>query len=149
MDQFPKIARQIKRSGTGVGEDIPGILVGDIGLLVFLVPIFNVLHIICEASFVDGGRSYKLESVLGAVPLAPLSEAAMSMSHQLMGTGSGDAFNLEGEIDVFKHTVMTVFVEVFNQTHRVLGIAVIADRRNLRHGFHRVRGGLNQCDFHN
>jgi hypothetical protein len=34
----------------------------------------------------------------------------MAMSHQLMGTGPGDAFDLEGKVDVLKHTVMAAGV---------------------------------------
>jgi NADH dehydrogenase/NADH:ubiquinone oxidoreductase subunit G len=44
-----------------------------------------------------------------------------------MGTSSGDTFNLEGKIDMFKHAVVATFVEVIHQLHRVFGVAVITD----------------------
>jgi hypothetical protein len=72
----------------------------------------------------------------------------MAMSHQLMGTGSGDTFNFEGKVDVFKDRMMASIVEVLHQSHRVLGVTVIADRSNLRDGLHRVWGGLDQSDIH-
>jgi hypothetical protein len=72
----------------------------------------------------------------------------MPVPNQLMGTGSGDALDLEGEVDMLEHTVVTTFVEVLHQSHGVLGVAVIADRCDLRNGLHRVRGGLNHGYIH-
>jgi hypothetical protein len=31
-----------------------------------------------------------------------------------MGTGSGDAFNFEGEVDMLKHAVVTVVVQMLH-----------------------------------
>jgi hypothetical protein len=53
---------------------------------------------------------YEIESVLRTVPLTSLGKTAMPVSHQLMGTGPGDAFDLEGKVDVLKHTVMAAGV---------------------------------------
>jgi hypothetical protein len=72
----------------------------------------------------------------------------MAMSHQLMGTGSGDTLNFEGKVDVFEHTMVTVGIQMLNQFYGVLGIAVIADGRDLGDGFYRVRGCLDQCYIH-
>jgi hypothetical protein len=148
MHQLPEITGQIQGSSTGIGEDIPGIFVGDIISLVFLVPIFNILHIICEAPFINSRRSYKLKPVLGTVPLAPLSEAAMPVSHQLMGTGSGDTFDFEGEVDMLHHRMMAVAVQMLDQSQWVLGVAVIADRCDLSNRFDWVGRCLDQSDIH-
>jgi hypothetical protein len=148
VDQFPEIAGQIQGSGTGVGEDIPGILVGYTQSLITLVPFLKVVHIGRHRFTGHGVGCDVFKAILIAVPLTPLSKAAMPVSNQLMRTGSGDSFNLEGEVDVFEHTVMTVGVQMLHQSHGVLGVAVIADRCNLRYGLHRVRGGMNQNDIH-
>jgi hypothetical protein len=79
VDQFPEIAGQIQRSGTGVGEDIPGILVGNITGLVVRVEPFDSFHIIHEIISIDGLRDYTLEPILGTLPLTTLSKATMAM----------------------------------------------------------------------
>jgi hypothetical protein len=148
VDQLTEIARQIHRSCTGIGQDIPSILVGNPFCLVTVVPVSDSLHSETQFNRVDGVRGYILETVLGTVPLAPLGKAAVPVSHQLMRTGPGDTFNLEGEVDMLKHTVVATGVQMLYQRHRVLGITVVADRCDLRDGFHRVGGGLNQSDIH-
>jgi hypothetical protein len=97
----------------------------------FLVPTLavNIDH--------SGGLDH-FKTILGAVPLAPPSEAAMPVAYQLMRTGSGDAFDLKGEIDVFKHTVMAAGVQMLYQSHGILGVTVVADRSDLCDGFHCV-----------
>jgi hypothetical protein len=91
---------------------------------------------------------YHLKPILGTVPLAPLGKAAMAMSHQLMRTGSGDAFNLEGEIDMLEHAMVAVVVQVLHQSHRIAGLAVVADRCDICDGLNGVRGCLHKCYFH-
>ena len=103
VHQFPEIKGHIQRGGTGVGEDVPSVLIGNTFFLVVFVPVLNILHIICEATAVDSRRFHIIKPILRAIPLAALGEAAMSMSHKLMGTGSGDTFDFEGEVDMFKN----------------------------------------------
>jgi hypothetical protein len=100
VDQFPEIERHIKRCGTGIGKDITGIFVGNTCLLESTV---TRLYSIMERSVPilwNGFGSHRLEPILGAIPLTTLGEATMPVSHQLMGTGSGNTFNLEGEVDM-------------------------------------------------
>jgi hypothetical protein len=148
VDKFPEITGQIQRSGTGIGEDISGILVGDTFRLITVIPISDLFHSVTHFYRVDGVRGNILETILGTISLAPLGKGTMPVSHQLVGTGPGDTFDLEGEVDVFQHTMMSVTVEVLHQTHRVGWVAVVADGCNLCNGLHRVRGGLNQGDLH-
>jgi hypothetical protein len=91
---------------------------------------------------------YKIESILGAVPLTTLGKAAVPVSYKLMRTGPGDSFNLEGKVDMLEYTVMAAGVQMLHQRHRVLRIAVIANGGDLRDGFHRVRGGLYESYIH-
>jgi hypothetical protein len=148
MDQFSEITGQIQRCGTGIGEDVPGIFVGYTQILIVIIPTLYVFHILIEGAIAQGRGYYILETIFRAVPLATLSEAAMAVTHQLMGTGSGNTFNLEGEVDMLKYAMMATCVQMLDQGHSVLGVAVIADRCDLGDGLYRVRGGLNQSDFH-
>ena len=72
--------------------------------------ILNGVHIGCHNIFRHtlGGNVFK--AILITVTLAPLSEAAMPVSYKLMGTGSGDTFNLKGKVDMLKHTMMAAGV---------------------------------------
>jgi hypothetical protein len=130
VDQFPQIARQIQRSSASIGEDVSSILIGYVELK-FVIVILDGTHQIfittLPINIFDGLWLYHLKSVLRAVPLTTLSKAAMPVSHQLMGTSPGDTFDLEGKVDMLKHTVMTTFVEMIHKSHRILRIAVIAD----------------------
>jgi hypothetical protein len=102
VDQLPQVAREIQRCCTGIRQDIPGVLVGNTFCLVTVVPVSDSPHSVTQLNGMDSVRGYILEIILGAVPLTPLSEDAMPVSHQLMGTGPGNTFDLEGEVDVFK-----------------------------------------------
>jgi hypothetical protein len=146
--QFSQIERHVQRGGTGIGEDITGILVGDILPLVVAVKAFDYAHVASELSSVDRGGGYILEPFFGTIPLATLGKGTMPMSHQLMGAGPGDTFNLEGEVDMLKHTMMATCVKVLHQGHRVLGITVIADGGNLSDGLHRIGCCLYECYVH-
>jgi hypothetical protein len=101
VDQFPEVAGQIQRSSTGVGEDIPGILIGYTVLLVCTICPLDNFQVIRKFILIDALWDYILKAILRAVPLATLGKAAMPVSHQLMGTCPGDTFNFEGEVDVF------------------------------------------------
>jgi hypothetical protein len=151
VDQFPQIARQIQRSSTGVGEDIAGIFVGDM-MLKFIIVILDNAHqifvTILTVNVCDGMWLNHLKAILGAVPLTTLSEAAMPVSYKLMGTSPGDTFDLKSKINMFEYGMMTAFIKVLHQYHRVLGIAVIADGGNLCNGFDGVRGSLYECYIH-
>jgi hypothetical protein len=127
VDQLPQIAGQIQRSGTGVRKKVSGIFVGNTLCLTFVVPVSDSLHRKIHISMGDGQRSHVLKAVLRAVPLTALGKAAMPVSYQLMGTGSGDTFNLEGEIDMFEHAVVTILIKMLHQSHRIIGGAVITD----------------------
>jgi hypothetical protein len=65
---------------------------------------------------VHSGWLDHVKPILGAVPLATLGEAAMPVSHQLMGTGSGDTFDFEGEVDMLHHRMMAVAVQMLDQS---------------------------------
>ena len=67
---------------------------------------------------------------------------------KLMGAGSGDTFNFESEVDVFKHTVVTTVVEMLHQSHGVLRITVITDGSNLSDGLHCIGRCLHESYFH-
>jgi hypothetical protein len=148
VNQFPEIAGQIQGSGTSVGENVPSILIGNTVCLVIGIPFLNGFHISCKQPSVDTLRCYVFEPVLGAVPLTPLGEAAMSVSNQLVGTGTGDSFNLEGKVNMLHYRHMTVIVEVLYQTNGVLRITVIADRSNRCDGLNGVGSSLYKSYFH-
>jgi hypothetical protein len=103
MDQFPQIAREVQRSCTGVGEDIPGIFIRYTVLLVRTICPLDNFQVIRKFILIDAHGCYEIKSVLGAVPLTTLSKTAMPVSYKLMGTGSGDTFNLEGKINMLKY----------------------------------------------
>jgi hypothetical protein len=152
VDEFPQIAGQIQGGGTRIWQDVTGILIGNVTLLELLIGIIESFmqlqprHL--QTILLNARRSHKLKTVLGAVPLTPLGKAAMPVAHQLMGTGSGDAFNLEGEVDMLKHTMVAVVVQVLHQSHRIAGLAVVADRCDICEGLNGVRGCLHKCYFH-
>jgi hypothetical protein len=148
VDKFPEIAGQIQRCGACVGEDIPGILVGDICFLELTIPSLTTFYAVLHVNVRDGIRGNITKPIFGAVSLTTLGEATMPVSYKLMGTGSGDTFDFEGKVDMLKHAVMTVSVKMLYQSHRVLGIAVIADGGDLSDGLHRIGSSLNQSDFH-
>jgi hypothetical protein len=63
MDQFPQIARQIQRCGTGIGEKIPGILVWNAMCLTSLIPGLDAIHSQVHILIGDGRRGHIPESI--------------------------------------------------------------------------------------
>jgi hypothetical protein len=141
-NEFSQVTRHEQGGLTGVRKDISSIFVWYTQLLICFVSFGNSFDKVHEGDFVHGLRYYYTKAVFGAVTLATLSEAAVSVSYELMGTRSGDAFNFEGEINVFEDTVMSVFVEVLHQAQRVFRIAVVTDACDFRDKLNRVWGGL-------
>jgi hypothetical protein len=97
---------------------------------------------------IDTIGKYTSKTIFRAITLTTLSEGAMSVSHELMGTSAGDSIDLESEIDMLKNGMMTVLVKMFNQSYRVLGVAIVANARNLSDCLNRIRRGLNECYVH-
>jgi hypothetical protein len=97
---------------------------------------------------IDTGGSDEVESFLGAITLTALSEGAMSVSHKLVRTSTGDSIDFESEIDMLKNGMMTVLVKVFDQSYRILGIAIVADTSNLSDSLDRIWCSLNKFYFH-
>jgi hypothetical protein len=101
VDKFTKIAREVQLGFTSVGENVTSILIGYSDILIIFIPIFQGCHICREMNWINCIRYDVIKTILGAIPLTPLCEGAVSMSYQLMRTSSGDTLDFEGEIDVF------------------------------------------------
>jgi hypothetical protein len=95
--------------------------------LILVVQPLDPVHIAFKRNIIDCGRYYIPKTIFGAVPLTTLGKAAMPVSHQLMGTGPGNTFDLEGEVNMLEHTVVAVGIQMLHQGNRVSGFAVITD----------------------
>jgi hypothetical protein len=148
VDKLSQIAGQVERGFTGIGENITSVLIRDTAFLILLIPVLDVLHVICETSFINSGRCHKTETVLGAVTLTALSEATVAVSHKLVGTGTRDTLDFECEVDMLEDTVVSVAVQVLHKSERVLRVTVVANAGNLSNGLNGVWGSLDKSNFH-
>lgn len=72
----------------------------------------------------------------------------MPVSYQLMRASSGDTLDFEGEVDMLKYGVVSVFIKVLHQPGRAFGIAIVTDRCYLCDGLNGIGCLLNQCNLH-
>jgi hypothetical protein len=131
MDEFAKITGEIEFCRASVGEKVPGIFVGESDQLKLFIHVIEALvdsipHS-CEVFIFYAMRGHEFKTVLRTIPLRTLGKTTHPVSYQLVGASSTDTLDSEGKVDVFKHTMMPVFVQMFYQLHRVFRVAVVAD----------------------
>ena len=145
VNEFSQITGEVERGFTRIRQNVSCVLVGNTAVLILLVPVLNVLHIVCEASFINGGRSHKAETVLGAITLTALSKATVAVSHKLVRASTRDTLDLEREVDMLEDAVVSVAVQVLHQSERILGVTVVTDTCDLSDSLNGVRGCLYEC----
>ena len=136
VNKLTKITGEVERGLTGIRENVASVLIGNTVVLQFSVCFVNVSYNVFIITFTGiillnaRGKNH-LETVLGTITLASLCEATMSVSHKLVRTGTRDTLNLKGEVDMLKHAMVSVTVQVLHQPEGILRVTVVTDTRNL------------------